>query len=42
MQLTDNLNYMLDDVEKLRNNALTSMSKVRHAIAKLAGVSYKD
>lgn len=37
-----NLNYMLDDVEKLRNNALTSMSKVRHAIAKLAGVSYKD
>lgn len=37
-----NLNYMLDDVEKLRNNVLTSMSKVRHAIAKLAGVSYKD
>lgn len=42
MQLTDNLNYMLDDVEKLRNTALVSMSKVRHVIAKLAGVSYKD
>lgn len=37
-----NLNYMLDDVEKLRNTALVSMSKVRHVIAKLAGVSYKD